>query len=310
MNPPPAESPSRGGAANSWRPHALLTLAFVLLAFNIIVGRAVHEDVPPVGLSFWRWTVASLLFLPFSFGAVRRQWRLMVTHWKILALIAVVMVLFGNTLVYIGLQSTTALNGGLIGVWRPVIILVLAWLIFRGSVVWHQWLGIGISMIGVLLVLARGDPAVLGRLDLNRGDLWLVAASVGIASYQVFVARAPKELDQKALLQALITLGAVMVLPVYLWETASGRPVTLDVTTAGAVLYVAIFPSIIAIYLVNAGILALGPARASAYNYVQPLFVAILAVSLLGEEVRWYHPVAFVLVVVGILVSSRPRGGR
>jgi len=305
-----AEKPSRDGAANSLRPHALLTLAFVCMAFNIIVGRAVHEDVPPVGLSFWRWSVAALLFLPLSFGAVRRQWQLIVTHWKTLALTATVMVLFGNTLVYVGLQSTTALNGGLIAVSRPVIILVLSWLIFRGSVRSHQWLGIAIAMIGVFLVLARGNPAVLGEFDFNKGDLWLVASSVGLASYQVFVARVPKEIDRKALLQVLITIGAAMLLPIYMWETATGRPMPFDLPTAGAVLYVAIFPSIIAVYMINAGILVLGPARAGVYNYLQPLFVAILAVPLLGEEIRWYHPVAFALVVVGILVSSRPRGAK
>ncbi len=296
-------------ATGSWRPHALLTLAFVFMAFNIIVGRAVHQDVPPVGLSFWRWTVASALLLPFSIGAMRAQWSLILAHWKMLATIAAVMVLLGNTLVYVGLQSTTALNGGLIPVSRPVIILVLAWVVFRGSVTAHQWLGIAIALLGVLLVLTRGNPAVLGGLDFNTGDLWLVVASIGIASYQVLIARAPKELDQKALLQSLITLGAVMLLPVYLWETWTIRPMPFDPSTAGAVLYVAVFPSIFAVYLINAGILALGPARAGAYNYLQPLFVAILAVPLLGEQVYWYHPVALGLVVIGILISSRARSG-
>ena len=161
----------------------------------------------------------------------------------------------------------------------------------------------------MLLVLTRGNPAVLGGLDFNTGDLWLVVASIGIASYQVLIARAPKELDQKALLQSLITLGAVMLLPVYLWETWTIRPMPFDPSTAGAVLYVAVFPSIFAVYLINAGILALGPARAGAYNYLQPLFVAILAVPLLGEQVYWYHPVALGLVVIGILISSRARSG-
>ena len=307
MQPQSGGSPSRFSTTSSWRPHALLTFAFIFLAFNIIVGRAVHGDVPPAGLSFWRWSIASLLFLPFSYSAVRQQWRLIIAHWKILALTAFVMVLLGNTLVYVGLQSTTALNGGLIAAWRPIIILLLAWLIFRGTVARHQWLGIAIAMSGVLLVLARGDPTVLGKLNFNKGDLWLVASSVGIASYQVFVARAPKELDKKALLQVLITTGAFMVLPVYIWESAFDRSVTFDAQTVSAVLYVAIFPSIIAIYMINAGIFIIGPARASVYNYLQPLFVAILAVPLLGEEVHWYHPVAFALVMVGIMVSSRSR---
>ena len=100
-----------------------------------------------------------------------------------------------------------------------------------------------------------------------------------------------------------------MVLPVYIWESAFDRSMTFDVPTVSAVLYVAIFPSIIAVYMINAGIFIIGPARASVYNYLQPLFVAILAVPLLGEEVHWYHPVAFVMVMVRIMVSYRSRAG-
>ena len=301
------ESQADAAPHSAWRPHAMLTLAFVFMALNVVVGRAAHTDVPPVGLSFWRWTLATVIFFPFAAARLREQWRLVAANWKLLLLIATVMVLLGNTLVYVGLQSTTALNGGLIPVSRPVIILILAWLLFRGTVTGHQWLGVAVAMIGVLTVLARGDPAVLTGLDFNRGDLWLIASSVGIACYQVFMGRVPKALHPKAVLQVLMTMGVLLLVPVYVWETLAVRPVEVTWPVVGAVLYVAIFPSIFGIYLLNAGIKAVGPARVSIYNYLQPLFVAVIAVPVLGEALRWYHPVALALVVAGIVISSRRR---
>lgn len=111
------------------------------------------------------------------------------------------------------------------------------------------------------------------------------------------------------LLQVTMTLGVVLLLPVYLWETSAGRPVEINAITIAAVLYTGIFASVFAIYLANRGIGEIGPARAGIYNYLQPLFVALIAVTFLGEELRWYHPTALALVAIGIVISSRRRKG-
>jgi len=289
----------------------MLTAAFFLFALNVIIGRAVHEDVPPVALSFWRWVLASVIFLPFSWRRVREQWPIILANWKLLAIMATLLIGCGNTLVYVGLQSTTALNGGVIPVARPVIIIILAWLLFRSTVRPNQWAGIAIAMVGVVLVITRGDAAVLAGFEFNRGDLWLVVSSVGIAGYMVLVPRAHGLVHPMVLVQTTMVLGSLLLLPVYLWETGlwteAGRPMVLDWTSAGAILYVAIFPSILAMYMANLGIEALGPARAGIYNYFQPLFVAMMAMPILGEELRWFHPVALGLVIAGIVTANRGR---
>lgn len=291
------------------RAYTMLTLAFVCMALNVVVGRAAHADIPPLGLSFWRWVFASALFLPFTWRRMREQWPLILAHWKILFIVALVMIPLGNSLVYVGLQDTTALNGGLIPVSRPVIILVLASFLFRGTVTRYQWLGIAIALAGVITVLTRGDPSVLATLDFNKGDLWLVASSIGIACYQTSIGRVPKEIHPAVLLQTTMMIGVAMMLPLYLLETHFDRPVEPTWPAIGAIAYVSVFPSIVAIYFINAGIQAVGPARMGIFNYLQPLFVAGIAVPVLGETMAWYHPVALVLVAIGIVVSSRRRGG-
>lgn len=304
INLPPA---TRRAWNSDARAYGFLVLAFLLMALNIIVGRAAAPEIPPQGLSFWRWLLASCLFLPFSLARVRAQWPLVIANWKMLLLVSIVMVPLGNNLIYVGLQDTTALNGGLIPVARPVLILTLSWFLFRGTVTRYQWLGIAIAMMGVVIVLTRGDPAILADLDFNRGDLWLVGASIGIAFYQTLIGRVTKEIHPVVLLQVTMVMSTVLMLPLYIGETLVDRPVVFTAPAVGAIVFCAVFPSICAVYLINAGIASLGPARMGIFNYLPPLFVAAIAIPVLGEEPHWYHLVAFVIVSLGIVTSVRGR---
>lgn len=289
------------------RAYGFLTLAFLLMALNVAVGRAAATEIPPLGLSFWRWLLACFLFLPFSLARTREQWPLVKANWKMLILVSIVMIPLGNNLIYVGLQDTTALNGGLIPVARPVLILTLSWFLFRGTVTRYQWLGIAIAMAGVVTVITRGDLTILTRMDFNRGDLWLVGASIGIACYQTLIGRVTKELHPVVLLQVTMVLGTALMLPPYIVETLIHRPVVATAPALGAIVFCAVFPSICAVYLINAGIAALGPARMGIFNYLPPLFVAAIAIPVLGEALHWYHLMAFAIVTLGIVVSVRGR---
>ena len=288
-------------------PYLFLTLAMIFFATNVIIGRAVHAEIPPVGLSIWRWIAASLLFLPFGLPHVRRQWRLIVAHWKVLLGLASAMILFGNTLIYIGLNYTIALNAGIFPVARPMIIVALSWVIFRTAVTGGQVLGIVIAMLGVLAIVVRGDLSALASLEFSTGDMIVFAGNIGIAFYQVLFPLAPKELHPNALLQTTFALGVLLLVPLYILETVFIAPVTPSLVTVSAILAVAIFPSMLAIYFMNRGMMALGPSRAGIFNYLQPLFVAVLAITLLGEALEIYHLIAFALVICGIVVASRRR---
>jgi drug/metabolite transporter (DMT)-like permease len=288
-------------------PYLFLTLAMVFFATNVIIGRAVHGEVPPVGLSFWRWTAASLLFLPFGLPHVRRQWDLIVRHWKVFVGLSTAMILFGNTVIYIGLNYTIALNAGIVPVARPMIIVALSWVIFRTAVTGGQVLGIIIAMVGVLVIAARGDLSALASLQFNNGDLIVFAGNIGIAVYQVFYPLAPRELHPNAMLQITFLLGIPLLAPFYALETIYIAPVVPNLVTVSAILAVAIFPSMFAIYCMNRGMTMIGPSRAGIFNYLQPLFVMVMAITLLGEAVEIYHLIAFTLVIAGIVVANRGR---
>ena len=69
MNKTPTPDPAQvSGYLNGYAiwPYAALTLSMLFFASNQILGRLIPGEVPPIGLSFWRWVVAALVILPFT----------------------------------------------------------------------------------------------------------------------------------------------------------------------------------------------------------------------------------------------------
>lgn len=166
-------------------PRLLLGLCTLFWAGNFVLARAMHATIPPVGLAFWRWFAASLLVLPFVWPAMRRQWPLLRSRFWRLLLLAVLGVSGFNTLVYLGLQTTTATNSVLIQSTLPVQILLLNWLLFGAQAGPREFLSILVSLTGVLVIVSGGDPRQLWHGDWHTGDLWVLAAALAWVSSPV-----------------------------------------------------------------------------------------------------------------------------
>jgi drug/metabolite transporter (DMT)-like permease len=303
--PPQRAAPGLMGVTAS--PYLMLVLAAVFFSSNIVIGRAVHADVPPVALSFFRWITASLIFLPFSIGPLRRQWRLVLSRWKPFLGLAVCGMLFGNTVMYMGLHYTTALNAGIVVLSRPLLIVMLSWIFLHTPATRRQMAGMAVAMAGVFAIVVRGDVTLITTLQFNKGDLLMLFASVGVAAYSVILPAAAKDLHPSIAVQVPMTLGILVLIPAYGFEAAYMETIRFDTVTVSAILAIAIFPSILAIWFINRGIMAIGPSRAGVFNYLTPVCIAILAISFLGEILEVYHAIGFVSVVAGIVIATRRR---
>ena len=288
-------------------PYLFLTLSQLCFASNHILGRMVEGVVPPLGLSFWRWLGGALILLPFTWRGLIESWPVIRARWKILALLTLTLVPLGNTTIYIGLNFTTAINASVIAVAQPAVTFVLSWLLFRDSISRMQAVGAAIALVGVLTVLTRGNPLSLAALSLNAGDLIICISVLGFALYAILLRNAPKELSQLTMLSVIQIMGAAILAPLYAWETYAGRPMHLDLPTVGAALWAAVVVAIVAMWLWNLGVMAIGANTASVYVYMRLLFVTVGAIAILGETLHLYHVAAFVLVVAGIGLVSRGR---
>lgn len=289
-------------------PHLLLILAILFWAGNFVLGRAVHTEVPPVGLAFWRWTVAFLIILGPAWKHLRRDAPELVGHWRILLVLSFSGIAVFNTFVYTGLNDTEALNAFLIQSFMPVVIVVMSFLFFRERITGRQSLGVLVSLVGVTVILTRGNLGLLATLEPNPGDLWVLAAVVFYAAYSALLRKRP-EIHPLSFLAVIFAGGTVMLAPFYAAETIGGRPVPLDTTSLATIAYVAVFPSILSYVCFNRGVELLGANKAGLFIHLMPVFGSLMSMALLGESFRAFHGLGIAFIITGILLAtvSRPR---
>ncbi|MBP2295588.1 DMT family transporter [Azospirillum rugosum] len=299
-----APSPGRRLVDQAW---FLMMLPPLFWASNAVLGRAVAGEVPPIGLAFWRWALGALLVLPFAWRHLRQDARTLATHWKIVALLSLTGITVFNTFLYIGLNSTTALNSVMIQSSMPVLIVLMSFALFGDRVSPRQGLGVAVSLAGACTLIARGDPAVLLGLQLNAGDLWVFAAVLGYGTYTALLRRRPA-VHPLSFVAVTFGVGMAMLLPFYLWESLAVRPMPLTPTALGAVAYVALFPSILAYLCFNRSVALVGANTAGLAIHLIPVFGSLLAILFLGEQPHLYHAVGIALIAAGILLATRKRG--
>ncbi|MBA5608075.1 DMT family transporter [Duganella sp. FT3S] len=287
----------------------LLTIPPLLWAGNAIVGRLVHEMVPPILLNFLRWLIAFVILLPLA-GPIFRRGSSLWPHWRRFAMLGLLGIGMYNALQYLALQTSTPINVTLVASGMPVWMMLTGWLWFGARVTRRQMAGAVLSIAGVLLVLARGQWQHLLALRLVAGDLFMILASIAWSLYSWLLTRALEPADLRAnwasFLLAQVAFGAVWSGAFAAGEWALGSaPVQWSWTLAAALLYVAVCPAVIAFRCWGEGVREAGPAIGAFFVNLTPLFAALMSSAFLGEAPHGYHVAAFALIVGGIVVSSR-----
>lgn len=285
-------------------PYLLLVMTTLFWGGNFNVARAVLGEVPPLGLSFWRWMVAWLILFPFACRPMWHRRHLLADHWLLLLLLALSGVTLFNSLVYLGLQSTTAINASLMQSVNPVFIILLSMLLLGHRPHAMQWLGVLVSMAGAVVILMRGDVALLRSLEFATGDLLVLLAVFLWGVYTVLLRKLPDGLRGMPLLGFTVTLGTLFILPFYVYETWNGRPMVVTPASVASVLYVAIFPSVLAYFFWNHATDRIGPERTGQFSHLIPVFGALIAILVLGESLQFYHFAGILLVGAGLLLAN------
>jgi drug/metabolite transporter (DMT)-like permease len=287
----------------------LLTISPILWAGNAIVGRAVNELVPPITLNFFRWSIAALLLLPLTRGLFRRSSSLWI-HWRRFAILGLLGVGLYNTLQYLALHTSSPINVTLVAASMPVWMMLIGALFFRTPISLVQVAGAVLSIIGVLIVLSRGEWQSLLALRVVPGDILMIIAAIvwSFYSWLLTLPRDPADIRDRwaAFLLAQVAFGVAWsaLFAAAEWIDAP-RVIVWGWPLAAALLFVAIGPAIVALRCWGLGVQRVGPTIAGFFSNLTPLFAAVMSSTFLGELPHLYHGLAFALIVGGIVVSSR-----
>lgn len=288
----------------------LLTIAPLLWAGNAVVGRMLGPMVSPMTLNLLRWGLAFLILLPIGWHALRSDSALW-PQWRHFAWLSLFSIGGYNALLYLALTTSTAINVTLVGASTPVWMLLIGRLLFSEPVTYRQWVGAVLSILGVAVVLGRGEWSVLRDMHLVAGDVYILLASIGWAYYSWLLAHpraetAPVRAHWASFLIAQIAVGLVWssAFAGAEWALHAGH-ITWSWPIAAALLFIATGPAIIAYASWGQGVARAGPAVAGFFINLTPLFTALLSSAVLQEPPQLYHGAAFILIVSGIVLSSR-----
>lgn len=289
---------------------ALLVIPPLMWSGNAVVGRLVAPLISPITLNLLRWAIAFVLLLPLA-GAVLRPGSVLWPQWRRFALLSLFSIGGYNALLYLALTTSSAINVTLVGASTPIWMPLIGRLCFRVRITRRQWLGALLSLSGVVLVLGRGDWQLIRHLRLVPGDLYVLLASIAWAFYSWLLARptpesAPLRADwaQFLLAQVVLGLGWSALFSAGEWVLTPAH-IAWSWPLAAALAFIAIGPAVIAYASWGAGVARAGPAVAGFFINLTPLFTALLSSAFLGETPHLYHAMAFVLIVSGIVLSSR-----
>ncbi len=285
-------------------PYLAVSFAMFCWATTTILVRYLRDDAPPMGLSFWRLVCAFLILLPITYPKIRSQMGIIKEHWKTLALLSLLLWFGGNSLLFLSLQFTIAINAAVINSVEPIIIVFLAWLLFRDQFTGKQAVGAVLSLGGVLVLIAAGSLERLLALDFNLGDIIVFCAYISWGLYAVLLRKLPRDLDPIVIVTMLLGFGIPMLFIPYLIESAFFQATQFNALTIGTIIYLGIFSGAISMVGWNHGIKTLGPIRAGQFLHLIPAFTVVLAILLLGETLKGYHFAGIALIVIGIFLAS------
>ncbi|MBU3628068.1 DMT family transporter [Polynucleobacter sp. AP-Reno-20A-A9] len=288
---------------------AYLLTATALWAGNAIAGRVLVGSISPITLSAVRWGLAALLLFPLGWRVFMPGSALWQNKKRFLLL-----GLFGvgsyNVLLYLALQTSTAINVTLIGASMPI------WMLFIGAVFYQvkpsilQMIGAVVSLLGVGIVLTRGDLSALLSMQMVVGDLLIMLATILWAFYSWMLSRPGSSTERQwpwaEFLMAQVTVGLLWTGFFDGFEIAAGHAfLDLNWWTGSLIVFVAIGPSLIAYRCWGLGVNGAGPTVAAFFANFIPLFTALLSAAMLGEPPQLFHGLAFALIVAGIVISSK-----
>ena len=299
---PTSSAPSGNWLAN--QPYLLLSITALCWAGNAIVGRLAAGHIPPVTLSFLRWSFAFLIILPFAWKHLIRDWDAIKGRPGIMILLSITGIGAFNTLQYWALEHTQALNTLLLQSAGPLVVAVWSLLLLGVRLTLAQAAGVMLSMAGVLIILMHGDLTKLSNIEFNRGDLIFIVALAIFGIYSVLSLKRP-DIHGLSFVAFTFGAGAACLIPLLIWELSTQPLMRIDTANLLSLFYVTVFPSTLAYLCFNRGVQLIGANRAAPFFHVVPVFGTVMSIVFLGEHPQAFHFLGFALVLTGVFVASR-----
>ena len=290
--------------ASGWA-RVLLWVVPLLWSSNYIIARLADGVVAPHALALGRWLLAALLLLPWVGRDLWAQRAVLRREWLHLLVLGFLGMYICGAWVYVAGRSTSSTNIALIFAATPMAIVAVSSRVLHERMSRSQWAGVVLALLGLLFVVAKGDPTRLLAVQLVAGDAWIMAAAASWTAYSVLLKRWPSALGPAERLVATIVGGLLVLLPTTAMEAVLSTTPAFSWGAAGLVLLAAVLPGVLSYGAYSYLQRELGASRTAMMLYLAPVYGALLAWWLLGEVPGWYHAAGAAMILPSIWLATR-----
>lgn len=302
----PAMSDARN---NNWFPFLVMVISPAFFASNLVFGRFVAPQTDPYVLACIRWSSVALILLPFALhsdakamiSAIRK-------YWLFFIIIAFLGVGISGSGVYLGLQYTTASNATLIYSITPILIILIERTFSGRQSNIREFIGIILALLGVALIVLKGDLATLLQLDLNPGDLLIALAALSWAGYSIlYRSERVSDLSSFVLFATIALFGALANMPLAVHSLVNGANLPGTLSAWSAIAGIVFISSLVSFSTYQFGVRALGASTAGLFMYLMTPYGVVMAVLFLGERLLAFHYLGIMLVMGGVIIATLPK---
>ena len=286
--------------------YLLLILTTIFWSGNFIVGKAASAyQIPPFSLNFYRWLFAGLILLPFTFKEILNKKYHIINNLGLYVVLGITSITIFNSTVYYSLYHTQVINSILLISTIPVWIIFFSFLLKIEKTNIYQILGVIFSLIGVMIIITKFDIKIFLKLQFNKGDISMVIAMLSWAIYSSLLKKKKYELSQLSLLQIIIFTGLIFLTPIYFLELNYGYKIIMGTPFILTLIYVVIFPGLLAFIFWIKGISIIGANRAGVFLHLMPIFGSTLAIIIFNEKFMYYHIFGAIFIILGLVLSNK-----
>ena len=285
--------------------YVMLICATLFWAGNFMVGKLAYlENIPPMTLIFFRWSLVWIILLPFTYKEILKNKDIILNNLPILFFLAFTSVGLFNSFTYLALVHTQVINASLFNTVIPAMIIFLCFLLKIEKTNKFQILGLITSVFGILAIITKLDLKILLSLNFNKGDLIMMGGVITWGLYSSFLKKKKFTLPLLSLVHVLCTLGLIFIFPQFIYELSQGLTLKFNINLGYTLIYLALFPSIGSYYCWAGAVAIIGANRAGIFLSLIPFFSTIMAIIFFNEQFQFFHLIGSILIVLGLFLSN------
>lgn len=282
-------------------------LAFIAVffwSFNVIYARYLSLDLTPVQIAFFRWVIAALVFIPFCYKQIIKDYKLLLQNWRLIINMAFFGIALSNTFVYQAAHTATAIDMALIGTMGPIFLVLFSRIILKTPVHAKQIVGMGLSVVGVFIIITHGNLLALKSFKFVIGDFWMLLMAITFGYYGTLQTKRPKNISSFSLLPTTIVTAVVILLPFFIYSLYNSPIQVLPKRTVEIIVYLGVFNSVIAYFCWNTALVKIGSLHTSIIYYFMPILSTIEAYFILNEKIVAGQVYGGLLILIGIILAN------